>query len=130
MYNLLGKWNDHYRSWTRVKENLLLIKYENLILNPKNELEKIIKFLKQFINFETNENKNNKILETTSFRNLKRMENEGLFKEDVLNKQTKKKVDFFHLGPENNWRNSLNEKIAKEIEKKFNNEMKELGYID
>ena len=60
MYNLLGKWNDHYRSWTRVKENLLLVKYENLILNPKNELEKIIKFLKQFINFETNENKNNK----------------------------------------------------------------------
>ena len=130
MYNLLGKWNDHYRSWTRVKENLLLVKYENLILNPKNELEKIIKFLKQFINFETNENKNNKILETTSFKSLKRMENEGLFKENVLNKQTKKKVDFFHLGPGNNWRNSLNEKMAKEIEKKFNKEMKELGYID
>ena len=39
---LLGKWNDHYRSWTRDKSNLLLIKYEDLIKNPENELEKII----------------------------------------------------------------------------------------
>ena len=54
-----------------------------------------------------NENKNNKILETTSFENLKRMENKGLFKENVLNKQTKNKVNFFHLGPENNWENFI-----------------------
>ena len=130
MYNLLGSWNDHYRSWTRVKNNLLLVKYENLILDPKNELLKIIKFLKQFINFETNENKNNKILETTSFENLKSMENKGLFKENVLNKETKSKVDFFHLGPENNWQNLLDKKMAEDIEKKFKNEMKELEYID
>ena len=130
LYNLLGSWNDHYRSWTRVKDNLLLVKYENLILDPKNELLKIIKFLKQFINFETNENKNNKILETTSFENLKRMESIGLFKENVLNKQTKSKVNFFHLGPENNWQNLLDEKMTKDIEKKFENEMKELDYID
>lgn len=130
MYNLLGSWNDHYRSWTRIKNNLLLVKYENLILDPKNELVKIIKFLKQFINFETNENKNNKILETTSFENLKSMENKGLFKENVLNKETKSKVDFFHLGPENNWQNLLDKKMAEDIEKKFKNEMKELEYID
>ena len=130
MYNLLGRWNDHYRSWTRVKDNLLLVKYENLILDPKNELVKIIKFLKKFINFETNENKNNKILETTSFENLKSMENKGLFKENVLNKETKSKVDFFHLGPENNWQNLLDKKMAEDIEKKFKNEMKELEYID
>ena len=130
MYNLLGSWNDHYRSWTRIKDNLLLVKYENLILDPKNELLKIIKFLKQFINFETNENKNNKILETTSFENLKSMENKGLFKENVLNKETKSKVDFFHLGPGNNWQNLLDKKMAEDIEKKFKNEMKELEYID
>ena len=130
MFNLLGKWNDHYRSWTRVKKNLLLIKYENLILNPKNELEKIIKFLNQFLHFETNDNKNNKILETTSFKNLKRMEIEGLFKENVLNKKNKEKVNFFHLGPENNWQNILNEKIVKKVEENFYSEMKELNYIN
>ena len=130
MFNLLGKWNDHYRSWTRVKKNLLLIKYENLILNPKHELEKIIKFLKQFLDFETNDNKNNKILETTSFKNLKRMEIEGLFKENVLNKNTKEQVNFFHLGPKNKWQDILSEKIVNKIEENFYSEMKELNYIN
>ena len=130
MFNLLGKWNDHYRSWTRVKNNLLLIKYENLILNPKHELEKIIKFLKQFLDFETNDKKNNKILETTSFKNLKRMEIEGLFKENVLNKDNKEKVNFFHLGPNNKWQDILSEKIVNKIEENFYSEMKELNYIN
>ncbi len=130
MFNLLGKWNDHYRSWTRVKKNLLLIKYENLILNPKHELEKIIKFLKQFLDFETNDKKNNKILETTSFKNLKRMEIEGLFKENVLNKDNKEKVNFFHLGPNNKWQDILSEKIVNKIEENFYSEMKELNYIN
>ena len=130
MFNLLGKWNDHYRSWTRVKKNLLLIKYENLILNPKHELEKIIKFLKQFLDFETNDKKNNKILETTSFKNLKRMEIEGLFKENVLNKNNKEKVNFFHLGPKNKWQDILSEKIVNKIEENFYSEMKELNYIN
>ena len=55
---LLGKWNDHYNSWTRSKENLLLIRYEDLISNPMKELQRIIEFLKKYINFETNDKKN------------------------------------------------------------------------
>ena len=49
LLNLLGKWNDHYRSWTRNKNDLLLIKYEDLIQNPENELQKIINFLKKYV---------------------------------------------------------------------------------
>jgi hypothetical protein len=73
MQCLLGKWNDHYRSWTRNKNNFLLIKYEDLIQNPETELEKIIKFLKKYLDVKTKDNKNKKILETTSFKNLKEM---------------------------------------------------------
>ncbi len=129
MYNLLGKWNDHYRSWTRNKNNLLIIKYEDLIANPSIELEKIIKFLKKYLNFKTNENKNNKILETTTFENLKKMENQGLFKENVLNKKSKRKVNFFHLGPKNIWQNNLDKEIINRIEENFYSEMKELNYL-
>ena len=32
IFTLLGKWDEHYRSWTIKKDNLLLIKYEDLIL--------------------------------------------------------------------------------------------------
>lgn len=129
MQCLLGKWNDHYRSWTRNKNNFLLIKYEDLIQNPENELEKIINFLKKYLDVKTNDNKNKKILETTSFKNLKEMEQKGLFKENVLNKKDDSKVNFFHLGPANNWKDTLDEDVKNKIEKNFYNEMKELDYL-
>ena len=126
---LLGKWNDHYRSWTRDKSNLLLIKYEDLIKNPENELEKIINFLKKYLNVETNKNKNKEILETTSFKSLKEMEQKGLFKENVLSKKDDSKVNFFHLGPANNWKDNLGEDFKNKIEKNFYQEMTELEYL-
>lgn len=129
IYTLLGTWGDHYRSWTRNKNNLLLIKYEDLIKNPRTELEKTINFLRNYLNFKADENKINKILETTSFDNLKKLENEGQFTENAQNKADGSKVNFFHLGPKNLWQKSLNEKIIYKIEKNFYSEMKELGYL-
>lgn len=129
MQCLLGKWNDHYHSWTRNKTNLLLIKYEDLIQNPLGELKRIINFLEKYLTVETNDNKNKKILETTSFDNLKEMEKKGLFKENVLNKKNDSKVNFFHLGPTNNWKDNLNKDIKSKIEKKFYQEMMELKYL-
>ena len=126
---LLGKWNNHYRSWTRKKGNLLLIKYEDLILNPKAEILKISSFLKKYINFETDDKKYQNILKTTSFENLKKMENEESFEQGVLNKETKSKVNFFNLGPKNKWQNNLDQDIIDIIKKNFNNEMKEIGYL-
>lgn len=129
LLNLLGKWNDHYRSWTKHKNDLLLIKYEDLIKKPETELSKVIKFLKKYLKFETNENKNKKILETTTFDNLKNMEKKGEFFENAPNKLTKNKVDFFHLGPKNKWQNTLDKQIIDIIEKDFKKEMMELGYL-
>ena len=126
---LLGKWNDHYRSWTRNNNNLLIIKYEDLVANPETELIKLIKFLKKYLNLNTSEKKNKMILETTSFSNLQNMEKLGLFKESVINKKTDSKVNFFHLGPKNKWQDILDKKIVSEIEKNFYSEMKELGYL-
>ena len=129
MQCLLGKWGDHYRSWTRNKNNLLLIKYEDLIQNPENEFKKIIYFLQKYLDIKTDDIKNKKILETTSFENLKKMEQKGLFKENVLNKKDDSKVNFFHLGPANNWKNNINENAKNKIEKNFYDEMRELKYL-
>ena len=129
LFNLLGKWNDHYHSWTNHRENLLIIKYEDLIESPEIELLRIIEFLKKYLKFETNELKNKKILETTTFDNLKKMEKRGEFLENAKNKLTKETVNFFHLGPENKWQDIPDKKIINEIEKNFYKEMKELGYL-
>ena len=129
LYTLLGKWNEHYRSWTTNKNNLLIIKYEDLIKNPRAQLEKTIDFLKKYLTFETDENKINKILETTTFDNLKKLEKEGQFNENATNKKDGGKENFFHLGPKNLWQKNLNEKIISRTEKNYFNEMKELGYL-
>ena len=129
IFTLLGKWNDHYRSWTRNKKNLLLIKYENLIRDPKIEMDKIIHFLNKYLKFDTSIEKNKNIIETTSFEYLKKLEGKGLFKEAPLKKNTAGRVKFFNLGPKNQWSKESNQEIIKLIEKNFSTEMRELGYL-
>ena len=130
MLTLLGKWNDHYRSWTRKKDNLLLIRYEDLILNPKSEINRISVFLKNYMEFKVNNEKLDNIIKTTSFENLKKLEKEETFNEGVLDKKTKNKVNFFYMGSKNRWEELLNKEITQSIEKNFYKEMKEIGYLD
>ena len=129
IYNILGKWDEHYRSWTTNKNNLLLIKYEDLIKDTEVELKKIIKFLQKYLTFQVNENKIKNILKTTSFESLKNMEKLGKFKEQVINIKDGKKVHFFNLGPQNIWQENLEKEIVLKIEKNFYNTMKELKYL-
>jgi len=131
--NLIGSWNEHYKFWTKsdlFKNKILLIKYEDLILDIEKQIEKIVAFLNRYISVPTNKNKIKKIIETTSFGNLQKMEKHENFKEGVYDNAKSKKVKFFFKGPENNWKVSLEENLVKEIEKKFYPEMKELGYIE
>ena len=125
---LLGSWSDHYNFWTKKNSNLLLIKYEDLILDTKKELERIIIYLKKFMTVEINPEKIKNILNTTSFDHLKNLENKGLFNENVYDSK-KNKIKFFNKGPSNDWTKVLDKKIQDDIEKIFCKEMKELGYI-
>ncbi len=125
---LLGSWSDHYNFWTKKNSNLLLIKYEDLILDTKKELERIIIYLKKFMTVEINPEKIKNILSTTSFDHLKNLENKGLFNENVYDSK-KNKIRFFNKGPSNDWTKVLDKKIQDDIEKIFNKEMRELGYI-
>ena len=126
---LLGNWGEHYKFWKQNSKNFLLIKYESLIQNVDLELDKIINFLKKYLKFNIDKEKRENIIKTTSFKSLKNMEEKGLFKESVLNKNSNSKVVFFHQGPDNKWENSLDEKLQIEIEQKFKTEMEELGYL-
>ena len=96
--------------------------------NAKDEITKIINFLKPHIKFNFDEKKINNIIESTKFDNLKKMEKDGKFNEynDV---EEEYKFNFFNLGPKNKWQNNLDTSIKDEIEKKFSDLMKKLGYL-
>tara|TARA_Y100001958_G_C21185795_1_gene514901 strand:- start:335 stop:1174 length:840 start_codon:yes stop_codon:yes gene_type:complete len=129
IYTLLGSWNDHYNYWTSKTENLLVLRYEDLVQNIGEEFDKITFFLKKYVTFEIDDLKKKNIINSTSFNNLQTMEEKGFFKESVFDKEKFKKKQFFYKGPQNNWQNNLDDNIRKEIEEKFYKEMKKLNYI-
>ena len=45
-------------------------------------------------------------------------------------RNTQKQKKFFNLGAQNNWKKLLPVEIKKKIEKEFNKEMIELGYLN
>lgn len=125
---LLGTWRDHYNSWKNTS-NLLLIKYEDLISNINKELIKIINFTQKFGTYTVNEEKINNLIKSTSFINLKKLEKKQGFADAMTDKNNKKKK-FFYLGEKNKWEILLDNKTKSVIEKKFKNEMVELGYLN
>jgi len=126
---LLASWKTHYLSWKQVKQNYLLIKYEDLLNNPIKEFSKISDYLSNLLTVKISEKKIKNSIKSNSFYNLKKEEQDKGFAESVLSRDGKRKIPFFNLGPKNDWKTLLEEKTAAEIEAKFNNEMKELGYM-
>ncbi|SMF80661.1 sulfotransferase domain-containing protein [Candidatus Pelagibacter sp. HIMB1321] len=125
---LLGSWSEHYKFWTKKNNNLLLLRYEDILLDPKKQLKKIILFLEKFIKFKIDNYKENNIIKSTSFKNLQDLEDKIGFNESIVSK-TNKKIKFFNLGSRNNFKEYLDKKIQAEVETKFFFEMKELGYL-
>ena len=125
----LGSWKEHYKFWTRDNEKLLIIKYEDLVKNIHQEMDKIIAFLKKFIDFKVSDIKKENIIKSTSFEALKKIEEDGKFTENVFVKGTNQKVKFFNKGPDNNWQNTLPKDIRLELEAELKNELSALGYL-
>ena len=60
---------------------------------------------------------------------MKKLEEEEGFFESKKDKSSGKKIPFFNLGEENDWKKLLDKGIREKIEKAFNKEMIELGYL-
>ena len=118
-------WGDHYLSWKKFQNvpNLFL-RYEDLLISPEKELQKIINFFKDFykINISNKENKIKNIINTTSFKHLKNSEEKIGFNENLHSKK------FFRVGKKNQWKNKLQKNYIQSIENKFKIIMDELNY--
>ena len=128
----LGSWSFNYISWKnlRVKNKYLLIKYEDLINKKKTTMLKILKFLDQLgMKSQLDMVKLNKAIKSTDFKKVKNLEQNETFYEGVLDAKTAKRKIFFNLGPSNDWRRLLDDKIKTKLEKTFEKEMVELGYL-
>mgnify|MGYP001579287413 FL=1 len=128
----LGSWNSNYNSWKnlQIKKKYLLIKYEDLINRKKTTMLKIFKFLERLgMKYQFDIVKLNKAIKSTDFKKVKNLEQKETFYEGVLDTKTGKRKTFFNLGPSNDWRKLLDEKIKIKLEKAFAKEMIELEYL-
>ena len=130
----VGPWGYHFKTWKNFEKEskYLLVNYEDLINNKKVTIIKILKFIfkiqkneNQIINHE----KLNNIIVSTEFKYMQDLERKSSFEEAKTHPKTGEKLQFFHKGPNNKWKNSLSPKFIKEIEKNFSDEMKETGYL-
>tara|TARA_R100001530_G_scaffold82185_1_gene57318 strand:+ start:216 stop:1025 length:810 start_codon:yes stop_codon:yes gene_type:complete len=120
---VLGSWSENYKSWrdyNSVKK--IIIKYEDLILNPYENFLKIINYLNKINGLHIDEEMVKKSIENVSFEKLQNLEKKYGFNEKHCG-------DFFRKGKVGNWKNELDKEIASQIEEAFSEEMKELGYL-
>ena len=128
---IISSWSENYNSWVKNKFNMpvCLVKYEDLIKNPLEQLEKMFEFIKKInsekkIKFELK--RASKTINETTFEKLQSIENINGFEE---NDEHGRKNKFFYKGKMNDWKNSLPKNIEEKLIKNFKNEMLELGYL-
>ena len=130
-FQFISSWEKNYKSW---KNNKIIpikfIKYEDLINQTYFIFKDIIKFVNEVIK---NQNKFDKqkaqnSINSTSFEKLKKYEETKGFEESVISKMNKKKIPFFHLGPQNNWKNNFDQNFQNKLNQTFEENLMELGY--
>jgi len=129
-FNFISDWPGHYNSWKNISFcPIKIIKYEDLLADTRNIFISILKFISKFTKLDFKEEKISNALKTTNFDNLRRIEKDENFEESIISTKTNKKVKFFNLGKDNDWRRLLDKSTILKIEEKFKKEMNELNYI-
>ena len=123
-------WESNFLSYEIDSENIptMFIKYENLVNNTQSEFFKILKFLKKFINFDIKLEKIKRILESTKFNNLIKIEKNEGFREKTKMGVKMEKSQFFSKGISRNYRELLNFDEQRQITKAFKATMEKLEY--
>lgn len=126
----VGSWSSNYNTWKEFKKvgRYLLVKYEDLTVDPERILVQILNFIYKVSDhrFILNKSKLKNVLETTNFEHLKKLEENIEFPESVTT--SKGKSIFFKYGKNNTGQN-LPILIKNKIEENFKLEMKELNYL-
>lgn len=118
-------WNEHVLSWVNNSTyNFLLVKYEDLQENTRQEFLKILNFL----NLDIEENKIAKAIERSSFSNMKKEwdQNENT-NQRLLNSDHN--ISFIRKGKNDEWKDFFDSDLMKQFVIVNKNAMKQLNYL-
>ena len=121
--SLMGSWSSNYLSWKNYKgRKIHLMKYENLVQNPKKVFTKMLEYMKSIFPVDIDPDRVRKAVEETAFNKLQNLEDKEGFTEVGMGK-------FFRKGKVGEWKEKLDPKLVKIIEDHFRKEMMELNYL-
>ena len=130
-FQFISSWSMNYKSWrVQKKIPIKIIQYENLLKETYVVFKDIIEFINKTLNIkeEVNRDKLKNSVNSTYFNKLKSDEKKNGFVEAVPSKKNERKIPFFNLGPDNDWRKILDKDQQLNLTKIFKEDLIELGY--
>ncbi len=130
-YQFISSWEKNYQSW---KNNKLIptkfLRYEDLLNETFFVFKEIIEFIDKLTNNKSgfSREKAKNAVQSTSFENLKKIEETKGFGEFIISRKEKKKIPFFHLGPKNKWQENFDTKFVEKLNNIFEKNLTELNY--
>ena len=129
-FQFISSWDVNYKSWKIQKKiPIKFIKYEDLSNNTYAIFLEIIEFIYKISNNMVTVDKIRlkNALNSTTFDKLQKREKKYGFSEAVSFTNIEKS-QFFNLGPKNDWKKILNDKVKNRITNVFKKNLKELSY--
>ena len=130
-FQFISSWDNNYKSWKLQKKiPVKIIKYEDLLDQTFTVFKEVIEFINLSINSSEpiNKQKIKNAVNSTLFSKLQSKEKNEGFSEAILSKKGDKKIPFFFLGPENNWKKILDTNVKNKIKDAFKKNLIELSY--
>ena len=131
-FQFISSWEKNYQSWINQKNfSVKIVKYEDLNIKTYEIFFEIIEFIENVIGTKktVDKEKLKNSINSTTFDKMKIIEKNQGFLEAVLSKNDPKKIPFFYLGPNNDWRNIFDEKYKIKLKSIFKDNLKELNYL-
>tara|TARA_B100000767_G_scaffold98397_1_gene94373 strand:+ start:1 stop:855 length:855 start_codon:yes stop_codon:yes gene_type:complete len=130
-FQFISSWSMNYKSWNiQNKIPIKIIKYEDLLKETFVVFKDIVEFINKTLNIKEkiNIDKLRNSVNSTNFNKLKNDEQKNGFIEAVLSKKNEKKIPFFNLGPDNDWRKILDKDKQEKLTNIFKEDLTKLGY--
>jgi hypothetical protein len=121
VYERMGTWSDHVKTWTAWKHSpLMVLRYEDMLADPLASLGGVARQL----GITQDEERIRRAVEFSSFKTLQQQEARTGFVEKSVNSQR-----FFRSGRAGGWRDKLSAEQAAAIERDHGVQMRRFGYL-
>ena len=127
----LFSWIFHQASWINNKMfPTLIIRYEDLQNETFLTLKKVINFIDDLSKSKNSfkRDKAKKSIQSCDFERLKKLEINDGFNESPVSKKDNKRIKFFKLGRDNDYKKLLNKDLITKMNLKFKDEIKRFNY--